>query len=331
MRYWWVNQKQTFTHEFKGGYLWSPKKKANGHKNPFYEFMREVSPGDLIFSYANTKILAIGMAQSHAYEASKPDEFGNAGLNWDFIGWRVNVSFVMLDDPVKPAEHIDRILPLLPPRYAPLQESGRGNQSMYLTFVPPILAELLISLIGEQAWHLRVSANRIAAKNSIDNDSVVVKGIEEWEEHLIEELRSDATLSGTERETLIVARRGQGVFKQNVLRLETRCRVTKVDRIEHLRASHIKPWRDCQDKNERLAGENGLLLTPSIDHLFDRGFISFEDSGVLLISPTAHEESLQRMGIETRKKVFVGAFAEEQKRFLDFHRDEIFLKARVEM
>jgi len=47
---------------------------------------------------------------------------------------------------------------------------------------------------------------------------------------------------------------------------------------------------------ERLNGENGLLLTPTVDHLFDRGFISFEDSGVLIVSPVAHVPSLNRMG-----------------------------------
>jgi hypothetical protein len=43
--------------------------------------------------------------------------------------------------------------------------------------------------------------------------------------------------------------------------------------------------------------EPAVLLTPSIDHLFDRGFIGFEDSGRLIISPVAHRPSLQRMGV----------------------------------
>ena len=47
--------------------------------------------------------------------------------------------------------------------------------------------------------------------------------------------------------------------------------VTKL-RVEHLVASHTKPWRDSTNE-ERLDGENGLLLTPTIDHLFDKGFI----------------------------------------------------------
>jgi hypothetical protein len=74
---------------------------------------------------------------------------------------------------------------------------------------------------------------------------------------------------------------------------------------------------------------NGLLLTPTIDHLFDRGFISFENSGELLISPVAHEDSLNKMGIITDSVVNVGGFAEPQKEFLEFHRDSVFLKREV--
>lgn len=88
MRYWWVNQNQTYRHEVGGGYLWSPKRKANQAQNPFYDFMREVAPGDVIFSFANTRIGAVGIARSHAYEAPKPLEFGQAGAYWDTIGSR---------------------------------------------------------------------------------------------------------------------------------------------------------------------------------------------------------------------------------------------------
>lgn len=49
MRYWWVNQNQTFRHEIAGRYLWSPKRNKGNRLNPFYETMREVAPGDVIF------------------------------------------------------------------------------------------------------------------------------------------------------------------------------------------------------------------------------------------------------------------------------------------
>ena len=72
----------------------------------------------------------------------------------------------------------------------------------------------------------------------------------------------DATLTGpTFREQLVRARRGQGVFRANVLLREEACRVTRVNEPRHLKASHIKPWRDGTDA-ERLDGANGLLLSP---------------------------------------------------------------------
>jgi hypothetical protein len=83
MRYWWVNQNQTFRQEIEGGYLWSPKRNKNGHRNPFYEFMREVSPGDIVFSFCDTRIAALGIVSGYCRESPKPEEFGTAGMNWD--------------------------------------------------------------------------------------------------------------------------------------------------------------------------------------------------------------------------------------------------------
>jgi hypothetical protein len=91
-------------------------------------------------------------------------------------------------------------------------------------------------------------------------------------------------------------------------------------------ASHCKPWRDSTN-DERLDGENGLLLTPSVDHLFDRGFIGFENDGSLIISPVAHRPSLQRMGIDTTGVINVGGFTTGQKQFLDFHRNSVLLQS----
>jgi hypothetical protein len=136
MRYWWVNQNQTYRHEISGAYLWSPKRTANGARNPFYEAMREVSPGDLVFSFVGTRILAIGIAQSYCCESPKPLELG--------------VQFTQLLNKVRPKDHIEIMRPLLPERYAPLQPNGNGLQSVYLTELPAVLAEVLMGLIGEE-------------------------------------------------------------------------------------------------------------------------------------------------------------------------------------
>src|SRR5687768_3620514 len=128
-------------------------------------------------------------------------------------------------------------------------------------------------------------------------------------------------------EAIIQARVGQGRFRANVQGVERACRVTKAERLEHLVASHTKPWRDSTNE-ERLDGENGLLLTPTIDHLFDKGFISFESKGDLIVSPVADRASLVKMGIRSEGKVNVGVFSEGQRRFLDYHRENVLRMSR---
>jgi putative restriction endonuclease len=325
LRYWWVNQNQTYRHEVVGGYLWSPKRKANGQINPFYEFMREVAPGDLIFSFADTFIRAIGIAKSVCYECPKPREFGAVGAYWEQVGWKVEVEFRALSNPIRPVDNMDALRPTLPEKYSPLSLGGRGSQSVYLTAVPPKMAAALSTLIGREA-QMAMEVGRSFAQDTGLSDRPA-QAIAEWEEHLRARIESDVAIPETTREQLVLARRGQGRFRDAVSRIETHCRITGVNRPEHLIASHCKPWRDCKEHGERLDGENGLLLTPSIDHLFDRGFISFENNGGLLISPVAHPLSLRKMGIPVDERTNVGGFTEGQRRYLEYHRDSVFLQA----
>ena len=318
MHYWWVNQNQSYRHEIRGGYLWSPKRNANGARNPFYESMREVAPGDLIFSFADTRILAVGVAQSYCWESPRPEEFGTAGQNWENIGWRVAVAFTELANTIRPKDHIEILRPLLPGRYSPLQLNGNGIQSIYLTELPATLAETLIGLIGDEVAPIAVAARDVKPVSADDLDF--------WERRLEQQLIVGPTVAETDRLALIRARKGQGLFKERVSEIESKCRITGVTNPVHLIASHCKPWRDATNE-ERLNGENGLLLTPSIDHLFDRGFIGFEDNGRLIISPVAHRPSLERMGIHTADVVNVGGFTSGQKQFLDFHRNAVLLQS----
>ena len=117
------------------------------------------------------------------------------------------------------------------------------------------------------------------------------------------------------------SRRGQGVFKSNVRLVENRCRITGVTNVKHLRASHIKPWASSNNI-EKLDGYNGLLLSPHVDHLFDQGFISFRNSGDLLVSSKLNTDVLDRWSISSNQNV--GGFREPQKPYLEYHRDEVF-------
>jgi len=283
--------------------------------------MREVAPGDIVFSFVDTRIIAIGVAQSYCWESPKPVEFGLAGQNWENIGWKVLVTFTPLSHRVRPKDHIGILGPLLPDKYSPLTQEGSGLQSIYLTEIPVQMAEVLLGLIGPECQAL-ITAVPISLNTVQKNDD-----LDYWEHRLEQSVVEDKSIPETDREAIIRARRGQGLFKERVMQIERRCRITGVQKTAHLVASHCKLWRDSTNE-ERLDGENGLLLTPSIDHLFDRGFIGFENDGSLIVSPVAHMPSLQRMGIDVERVTNVGSFTEGQTHFLEFHRNSVPLMPR---
>jgi hypothetical protein len=306
MRYWWVNQNQTYRAEVRGSFIWSPKRNANGARNQFYENMREVSPGDIVFSFCDTRIKSIGVVRGAAQTGPKPD-FGAAGANWSREGWFVPVDYCVLGNQIRPKDHAPILRPFLPAKYSPLQENGDGLQSVYLAELPPSLADALIALIGQPYWD---AYSTIASLQSAPEPAAVEPSI------------VDAGITGpTFREQLVRARRGQGVFRANVLLREEFCRVTRVDEPRHLKASHIKPWRDATD-SERLDGANGLLLSPHIDHLFDEGYITFSNSQGLVIVPEVRNKLLDAWGIDAG--VSVGHFTQEQNAYLEYHRVNVF-------
>jgi len=325
MNFWWVNHKQTFRQEFFGQYIWSPKRKQNGQINPFYETMREVAPGDIIYSFADRKIQGFGVARTHGYTSPRPLEFGQAGMVWNEVGWRVDVNFQKFTEPILPAQHRQAITPTLPEKYSPIRANGYGNQGVYLAQIPRAMALVIAQLASPELLGI---IQAIQFSETAATPLPELRGIVEWEEHECTLISENQQLRETEKQALIKARRGQGLFREKVGRLERFCRVTRVDRPEHLIASHIKPWRESNNR-ERLFEGNGLLLTPTIDHLFDRGFISFENNGELLVSPIAHADSMNKVGIITDRVVNVGGFAEPQREFLEFHRTNVFLKREV--
>jgi len=310
MRYWWVNQNQTYAEEIGGGFMWSPKYNSNGARNQYYDNMTKVQPGDVVFSYCEGRIKAIGRVTAEAQTQVRP-EFRTDNWSSARDGWFVETDFIELTTQVRPKEHIELLRGALPPKYSPLQQNGNGIQSVYLASVPRQMAEILISLIGPEV-NLSITSLREA-------EAILDRPSDSYDKAIVE--RTD--IGDVERIRLLRSRRGQGVFKRNVMLHERCCRVTDVSDMRHLRASHIKPWRDSSDK-EKLSGSNGLLLAPHIDHLFDRGWISFGEHEELLVSRHLNRDITDSCGIAIEKQV--GQFTDSQAQFLEFHRDRVFRK-----
>jgi len=325
MRYWWVNHKQTFDHEVGKGYVWCPKRKKNGTRNHFYETLREVQKGDMVFSFANAHLQAVGVAKLPCYSCPRPDEFGKVGEAWDLLGWRVDVNFERFRIPLRIKNVAHKIAHLLPMRHSPIQSNGHGNQGAYLAEISYELATSLLEMADPMLLGMINKSLFVQEHDSPTADPVVLI---EWEDMEQSKILENFQISETTRKALVHARIGQGKFKESVARYERECRLTNVGNPTHLIASHIKPWRESDNK-ERLDGGNGLLLTPSIDHLFDRGFISFGDDGDVLISPIADCESLAKMGVQSEAPIFTGRFNSDQKYFLNYHREQVFLRSAV--
>lgn len=128
-------------------------------------------------------------------------------------------------------------------------------------------------------------------------------------------------LASKDKETVVKARIGQGLFRSYLINYWGKCSVTGCDKLDTLIASHIKPWKDC-DNREAIDVYNGFLLSPNLDKLFDLGLITFEDNGNIIISSKLTKDNIASLGILSEMKVT--KIEENHKQFLKFHREIVF-------
>ncbi|XXF81231.1 HNH endonuclease [Myxococcaceae bacterium GXIMD 01537] len=127
----------------------------------------------------------------------------------------------------------------------------------------------------------------------------------------------------TEAERLVVQRVGQNLFRVGLLDFwEGRCAVTGLAVPALLRASHIKPWADCETDAERLAVYNGILLAPHLDAAFDRGFITVADDGAIVVSDALDADARAVLGLD--RPLRVRDLADAHRSYLPWHRDRVF-------
>ncbi len=143
-------------------------------------------------------------------------------------------------------------------------------------------------------------------------------------DELIDSIENEKSLSKTEKESIIKARIGQGLFRKKILqKYGNKCIITGINDARLLIASHIKPW-EISSNEERLSQENGFLLSSTYDKLFDIGLISFENSGKIMISKdlTSYNQEILKLKNTNRYEI---KFSDKMKNNLEYHRDVIFL------
>jgi putative restriction endonuclease len=145
------------------------------------------------------------------------------------------------------------------------------------------------------------------------------------EEDAFKEVREHApeynTLTKTECDAIVKSRLGQGLFRNNLVRLWGSCSVTGMDTITLLRASHIKPWK-ISTNPERLNPFNGLLLIPNYDLLLDKGLITFRNTGHVMISDKLNQ--VEKRVFQVHEGLRLRRIYAECHEFLEYHRDLVF-------
>lgn len=102
------------------------------------------------------------------------------------------------------------------------------------------------------------------------------------------------------------------------------CAVSGLHIPELLRASHAKPWADCASDAERLDVFNGFLLSAQFDALFDSGLITFDDTGVLVVSPRLDPFHRILLGLAEQPLLHLRWISPQHLPYLTWHREEVF-------
>lgn len=126
---------------------------------------------------------------------------------------------------------------------------------------------------------------------------------------------------------MVVQRVGQDIFRNALIEYWAgACAVTGIGLEPVLRASHMKPWSQCDSDAERLNVFNGLLLVANLDALFDRGLISFEDGGCMLMSPQLSGETRDELHLSSSMRL--RWINDEHLLYVRWHRVHLFSAGR---
>lgn len=181
----------------------------------------------------------------------------------------------------------------------------------------PVLKDLLILRLRQQTNYLLLLEHAIELQKLWKSSTSNIQ--KEIELNNMENIIDDE-ITETEKEQVIKSRIGQSAFKKALLAVERKCRLCGVSDERILVASHIKPWSQSNNQ-ERLDVNNGLLLCPNHDALFDKGYISFDESGSIIISDSLDEATKVFLNINESKNIRMN---EGQREYMKWHRENVF-------
>lgn len=125
------------------------------------------------------------------------------------------------------------------------------------------------------------------------------------------------------RPAIRYGREGQEEYRRKLLEECPFCPITMINEESLLIASHIKPWA-VSDSIERVDPNNGFILSPLYDKLFDRGYITFSDDKRVSISDWLSRQVRDRIGIKENQMFQFLPMNDARAKYLEYHRTTVF-------
>jgi len=299
MSFWWVNQGATFEEAKDLGILWAPEEDKSGNKQPSWETLLRVRKDDVVFHFAKKKLRGISVAESQSRIAEI--RIRDKG-QWKELGREIEVSPQDFDFTID-LEDIPMALRVGAEKGVdtPFDKRGKVKQG-YLYGVSNDVAAFILKKL----------------------ELVIESGPEPIEKQ-ISELIGDFS-AGTDRVSSGTSRREQAALRQRLLRQRLRapCGICGRTLSEGLLwAAHIKPRKDCSERERLDINVAMLACVLGCDALFGKGIIYLDETGIVQTNGKyAKEEDLVAFfkGIEGKKSV---AFSEKSKVYFSWHRKNV--------
>ncbi|MBB1306723.1 HNH endonuclease [Pseudoalteromonas sp. SR43-5] len=301
VNFYWVNIGTSFKEVAEFKFLWAPKNTVNQNGQSIidagWKAVPNVQKGDILFCNYKGSLIHIAVASKGAYESDRPE---NRNFDqWKKDGYKIDIDLHTLAYPIPNSDFKDEFIPMFNDKCAPkLFAQNKSVSQKYMVKLPSAAGVFLLGLVGDDALNIQYS---IASNSDRDSNQTVPEGYN--------------------KEVAAKARVGQGKFRQNVMALwNDTCAVTGLDIKMLLTASHILPWQ-LSNPHQKVDKFNGLALSPNIDKLFDKGFISFDEKGDILIKNSLSADALKAVGVD--KHMAIKNLTKEHLAYLKEHR-EIF-------
>jgi putative restriction endonuclease len=293
MRFFWVNIGGSYKESINGNFLWAPNTTKDGKTTPtHWANIGKVEKGDVIFCCYNKEVKFVAQATKDAYDSDRPES--RTFKPWNTLGKKVEYTIIHHDTDTPYLALQEKFGISISNQAIPPLFTVKGRlQQMYMHELSAELGEQLIAFLGVSPSLITPTAPFAIANGP------------------------------TTKTALIDVRVGQNLFRNALINhWDGKCALTGLDNNELLIASHIKPWRAC-DNNERVNPNNGFLLSAHIDKLFDTGMISFDDNGRVIRSTQVTATTVATLSLNKYTKLRATNLHAETQEFLRWHRENI--------